>query len=520
MKKERDVIDGTPSKRLFLSIIADYDINRSVCELIDNVLDIWNTNKRTIELKLNIELSEEQQTIRIEDNAGGIKEENLNSLVAPGVTLNDPKKEVIGLFGVGTKRAVVALGQEVKITTRYKADKSFRIEFDDAWLGTDDWHLPYYEVEDITPGSTIIELQKLRTKLDEQIITKLKSHLGATYSKFLTSNIKILINGEKIKAESFDNWAYPPDFSPNQYKGSLTVDSDKVEVEITGGLANQSSPASGEYGVYLYCNDRLIVRALKTYEVGFGKGQAGFPHPSISLMKVIVSLNGPAELMPWNSSKSGINTNNPIFIGIRKYLFEIVKEYSSLSRRLEGEWQDEVFRYKKGNINVLLVNNFEKIKNLHLPPLPIAKPRYIHVIKSANARISKKKPWVVGLYQSIIAVDLIAKQNLDQKNRICLIILDSTLEIGFKEFLIYESGGQYSNNRLSALFSNRHDVHNEIKKYKAISKRTWQKIDYYYNMRTKLVHEKAASQITDEDIEDYREVVEKVLKRFFGKLTF
>ena len=38
MKKEVDTIDAVPSKRLFLSIIADYDLNRSICELIDNAL--------------------------------------------------------------------------------------------------------------------------------------------------------------------------------------------------------------------------------------------------------------------------------------------------------------------------------------------------------------------------------------------------------------------------------------------------------------------------------------------------
>lgn len=29
MKKQKGTVDATPSKRLFLSIIADYDVNRS-----------------------------------------------------------------------------------------------------------------------------------------------------------------------------------------------------------------------------------------------------------------------------------------------------------------------------------------------------------------------------------------------------------------------------------------------------------------------------------------------------------
>jgi hypothetical protein len=31
--------------------------------------------------------------------------------------------------------------------------------------------------------------------------------------------------------------------------------------------------------VYFYCNDRLVARALKSFDVGFMKGYAGLPHP-------------------------------------------------------------------------------------------------------------------------------------------------------------------------------------------------------------------------------------------------
>lgn len=39
-------IDATPQKRLFLSIIADYDINTAVCDLIDNAIDHWIDGRR------------------------------------------------------------------------------------------------------------------------------------------------------------------------------------------------------------------------------------------------------------------------------------------------------------------------------------------------------------------------------------------------------------------------------------------------------------------------------------------
>src|SRR5258708_3218086 len=109
MKKEIDKVDGTPSKRLFLSIIADYDLNRSICELGDNGLDVWVRGGRASTITISITLDKGQQTITVEDDAGGFKKSELRYLVAPGETGSIPTDETIGIFGVGTKRAVVAL---------------------------------------------------------------------------------------------------------------------------------------------------------------------------------------------------------------------------------------------------------------------------------------------------------------------------------------------------------------------------------------------------------------------------
>ncbi|MBU0621286.1 MAG: ATP-binding protein [Gammaproteobacteria bacterium] len=107
-------LDATPEKRLFLSIISEYDLKRSVCELIDNAIDLWSKTKRA-DLVININADERQQSISIEDNAGGIEESKLDHIVSPGKTSNDIHDDVIGYFGVGSKRAVIALAQDIAI---------------------------------------------------------------------------------------------------------------------------------------------------------------------------------------------------------------------------------------------------------------------------------------------------------------------------------------------------------------------------------------------------------------------
>jgi hypothetical protein len=133
--------------------------------------------------------------------------------------------------------------------------------------------------------------------------------------------------------------------------------------------------------------------------------------------------------------------------------------------------------------------------------------------------VSKQKPWTTGLYEGIIAADLIFKQRLEQKNRVALIVLDSTLEIGFKEYLVNESGTFYSDAKLLEVFRTRANVHTEMKKYLTLKDALWQKINFYYALRNKLVHERSTVGISDSQIEDYRSVVETVLKKMY-KLRF
>ncbi|MCY3689409.1 MAG: ATP-binding protein, partial [Gammaproteobacteria bacterium] len=365
------------------------------------------------------------------------------------------------------------------------------------------------------------ELVELRKSIDKDSTSSLIEHLGATYSKFLSSaKVNVVVNDQLVESIEFDNWAYPPSYEPINYIGNVSAeDGSEVIVNAVAGLTIESSPAGGEYGVYFYCNDRLVARALKTIDVGFTTGYAGKPHADISLTRVIVSLNGNASLMPWNSSKSDINSSHEIFVALQAWLLRTVKDYASLSRRLskqDGGWNKQVFGYKKGAIRIEKIEDFPNANTTYLPPLPIMKPRYSAVVTKANATISNTKPWTTGLYESIIAADWILKQNFSQKNRIALIILDSTLEIAFKEYLVNDSGQRYAEQRLLDLFRNRISVHSEIKNYVNISNRDWKMIEHYYDQRCQLIHKRASVSIDDRAIANFRSVVERVLKKLFS----
>jgi hypothetical protein len=155
----------------------------------------------------------------------------------------------------------------------------------------------------------------------------------------------------------------PPNYDPTCYFSMIsTPDHKEVGIEINAGLVREKDPVLDDYGVYFYCNERLIVKEVKDREVGYVTKFAGIPHWDASLARVIVKLYGPAKLMPWNSSKSAINYAYHIFKGVQNLLIPVVTDYSSLSRRFRGQWHNEVFCHSSGEMKHIEINDVTKVK--------------------------------------------------------------------------------------------------------------------------------------------------------------
>jgi len=513
-------INATPNKRIYRSIIADYTLNTAICELIDNALDarLEITGGPDLVVSINIDL--DQQKISIIDNAGGVKESELKKLISPGETTVEGTEESIGIFGVGSKRAAVVLSQMIQITTRYHKEKTLRIEYDDAWLKHPDWNINYYRVEDISPSTTEIALSNLRFRIEKEDVDNLRNHLSATYAYFLQDRkISICLNDELLDAKFFDNWAYPPEFEPAQFIKRLSPKNtnEKIRFSITAGLVLEKGKIM-DYGVYFYCNKRLITRALKTPEVGFISGLAGVPHNSMSLARIIVHIDGPSDNMPWTSNKAAINYNHTVFQAIKSDVIQAVRIYAKLSKKFYVDFEERVFPFKTGQPKTTRLENDETIKPSRLPEPPKTRKDFKDVVLELNKELTEQKPWIRGLYEAIIAENIIARQRfLEQRNRISLIILDSTLEIALKNFLAYEIAASLNDESLTNLFNRgRVSVHQEAERHLLTGNAIWQKINYFYRLRCDLIHRRADVRISDENIDTFRQIVMTVLTVAFN----
>ena len=522
-KTELEVIDGTPEKRSFLSLISDYNLRIGIFELVDNAIDFWTRGGVATKLTIDIILDPDRQILIVRDDAGGVQRKDVRLLISPGATGNPADLELIGIFGVGGKRAAVALGERVEIKTRYKNEKSLQIDLTSDWLlESDEWTLPVYEVPDLAPGTTTVDVSKLRQSFNGEDVDLIGIHLGETYDWFIRNNCEIRLNGTPIKPVSFNKWAYPPGFEPQEATFEIhpTI-SGTIKVHIEGGLILDRDPDLENYGVYIYCNNRLIVKELRTRDVGYLiTSEAGVPHPDASLCRVIVRLLGPPDLMPWNSSKSDINASRPAFAQIRPVIIQLVKHFTKLSRRWRNDWDSQVFAHTAGTKRVIDPTQIETGKKIALPELPRTRnPALMTDLKERNKKVLNDQPWTLGIVEAMGMLEIVQKQKFDTKNRIALILLDSNFEIALKEFIVHRTDlfppQVYNDAKILQIFGKRHLVINEVKAHVKLSATLLGKVQHYYGLRNKLIHERATVGITDAMVTDYRRTVELVLKKLF-----
>lgn len=190
-----------------------------------------------------------------------------------------------------------------------------------------------------------------------------------------------------------------------------------------------------------------------------------------------------------------------------------------MSRRLKDDWPNNVFRFAKGSIQQIDVSEIAAGKGLNLPQLPRGNKSHIEQLKLRNKIQLRDQPWTLRIVEAMAAVDIITRQKLETRNRIAIILLDSNFEIALKEFMVHETKlfppSQYNAAKIQQLFKHRPDVIAEVSQKIMIPPPTLTKVRHYYDLRNKLIHERATVDIADTDVSNYRETIKELLGILF-----
>ena len=129
----------------------------------------------------------------------------------PRASANNPDGETIGIFGVGSKRAVVALAETTIIKRGNEEAKAFKSTSPKSGWNQPTGRFPHFQIPDIEEGMTILEMSSLRKSFAEANIESLRQHIGETCEWFLQiDNCVIKVNEVDTPKCPFDALAYPP----------------------------------------------------------------------------------------------------------------------------------------------------------------------------------------------------------------------------------------------------------------------------------------------------------------------
>ena len=340
MTEDLSIASAAPRKQFFIDmLIRDIPLQRAILDVIDNSIDAAITSlggdNDLSQYYVNIIINKDKFVII--DNCGGMSR---NTARLDAFTFGKTTEQIvikasrIGNFGVGMKRTIFKLGRYFRFLSSYDSD-SFHIEQDiDDWISKPD--LWQFQIKDglaevkekySLPAQwkgVIIEV----TRLNENVAIDFESHVYTIQlikevemflSYFLTRGIQININGTPLsgtRLKLFSSEIFPPSIIKHSILGgpmSPRYGAPLVSISIVIGLSEREK---WDGGWYIYCNNRMIVKADQSEITGWGKNQplGRKYHETYAYFRGIVffeSTNG--DLLPWTTTKIGLNTDSSIY---------------------------------------------------------------------------------------------------------------------------------------------------------------------------------------------------------------
>lgn len=405
---------ASPTKEFFVSmLVRDILLKQAIIELIDNSLDGARKNRKDLNFSgLKIKINFDGEKFEIIDNCGGIPidiaEEYAFRFGRPS-NIENVRGETTGIFGIGMKRALFKMGNNIVIKSITETS-DFQVTIDvKKWLSLEnkEWDFSFDKHNKDAKhfknevGTTIIvtELYKeISIELSDSDFEKeLIEHVERRVGLDIENGIYISINENDIKGNNV-RMISSDEMSP--VKESY-VDESGVKVDIIAGIAPKEENKKHlpeNAGWYLYCNGRLIVAAdkssLTTWKDIENKSSGLSFHNQYASFRGIVffSSENPA-LLPWNTTKTGIDSTSLVYLRAREKMleiFKIVRGFYDEAKTYSKENEDDGLELsidkmsyvevtRETNEKSINTNRTMSIKNIEIDPNP-------------SVNISYKKP--------------------------------------------------------------------------------------------------------------------------------
>jgi len=403
---------ASPTKAFFVEmLVKDINLDSAILDLIDNCMD----GARGLrgdgpynDLSVKIRVSPDEFVI--EDNCGGI-DVNVARNYAFRFgrdTATKPLEKSSGVFGVGMKRAIFKIGQDVYIRSTTKSH-SFEIRLNiPDWQENDDpnsWFFPMTVNELASAPSdnelgTLIKITSLcanvRTQFDLPYFgAQLRRVIGSRHERYINQGVTIQVNGATIPGTTVRFAHFGQELIPAYESAQL----DGVSMALYAGVGE---PKRLEAGWYIYCNGRMIVEHDQTELTGWGESvEKAIPrmHYQFARFRGCVYFDSEdSSKLPWNTTKDGIDVTTDVYRSAKSIMISHTRTVIDFLNKVDKELDEpEDKRILTDILNratyqsPLLVPKAPKFTYKAVPPKP--PPEFvwvrIHVSKANIARLIK-----------------------------------------------------------------------------------------------------------------------------------
>lgn len=326
-----------PTKAFFVRMLTrDISLEDCILDLIDNSIDAaWRkageaptelgkgTKLGDFEINLTIVPNE----FRLSDNCGGI---SLDQAADYAFTfgrdeLGSPGDEFsVGVYGIGMKRAVFKMGNQITITSDHEADEPFVVPINvPSWLTSDSetWDFDIDPTDSLEQYGVDIHVTELSEETvaifdDPAFVNGLRTTIARDYMLPLMQGLKIRVNGTQVPGWEV-SFRSSREFRPLRVR----YEEDEVSVQVIAGMI--APPTSGEFserdrdaqsGWYVLCNGRVVVAADRTSLTVWGKGKIPSWHPQFKgFVGVVLFSSTRPELLPMTTTKNSIDAGSAIY---------------------------------------------------------------------------------------------------------------------------------------------------------------------------------------------------------------
>lgn len=345
--------NARPTKSLILdALTTDIDLGDAILDLLDNSIDgirrVDKTNPKWDRYSITINF--DKKHFEIIDNCGGMDAVTARDYAFRFGRPSDraPEQGVLGIYGVGMKRAIFKMGEKFDVTSKTRKT-SFKISENlKTWKEDEDlWHFDFDEFDtsasnDQSKVGTQIHISALFEGVSQefqnpQFTSELIKKSAKAHRVGLEKGLCVRINETPLQTAAFTllrSEAIHPAHSKLEHNGSGSP----VAVKLFAGIS-ESSPT--EAGWYVFCNGRMVLEADQTPRTVWGEtGEISIPkiHNQFSRFRGYAFFDcDDQKRLPWTSTKSGIDQSSQIYRRTRRNMVETTRPVISFLNALDAE---------------------------------------------------------------------------------------------------------------------------------------------------------------------------------------